>query len=152
MQFHVPQFLEVEDKIFSFLTLKQFLYIFGGLSISYLSYTYLNFFIAAPIMLVSLLFCAALAFVRINNKPFIHIVEAFTRYLMSPRLYIWKKVPKRKEEAGKSFSGSPTQGLSIPALSVSKLKDLSWSLDIKEHEREARGPQAMKQAPLLKDI
>ncbi|MFM2424198.1 MAG: hypothetical protein RLZZ70_589, partial [Candidatus Parcubacteria bacterium] len=34
MQFEVPQFIEIEDKIFGPLTWKQFLYVGGGLSMT----------------------------------------------------------------------------------------------------------------------
>lgn len=36
MQFQVPQFIEVEDKIFGPLTFKQFVYIAGGVALMYL--------------------------------------------------------------------------------------------------------------------
>ena len=36
MQFQVPQFIEVEDKIFGPLTFKQFVYVAGGAGLAYL--------------------------------------------------------------------------------------------------------------------
>ena len=76
-------------------------------------------------------FGLALAFYKINNKPFIYIVEAYFKYIINNRLYIWKRQPKeiksgefKKEESPDSF---------VPKLTSSKLKDLSWSLDVKEN-------------------
>lgn len=153
MQFHVPQFLEVEDKLFGFLTLKQFLYLLGGISVSYLSYNYLKIYFALPIILIFLPFSFALAFVKINKQPFISMVDHFINYLMLPRLYIWKKILKRpgeNRESGISGIGGENAAY-VPPLSESKLKDLAWSLDIKEHQEEDAKPQTSR-APLLKDI
>ncbi|MFA5830284.1 MAG: PrgI family protein [Candidatus Paceibacterota bacterium] len=151
MQYHVPQFLEVEDKIFGQLTFKQFLYIFGGLGLAYLAYVYLKIYFSIPIIIVSVMFSGALAFAKVNNKPFIYIVDAFIRYVLSPRLYIWKKLPKKK--TGKDADKNkivPAGGVYVPPLSESGLKDLAWSLDIKEHDE--RNVTVQKKAPLLKDI
>lgn len=152
MQFHVPQFLEVEDKIFSILTLKQFLYLFGGIAIAYLAWTYLYWLLALPVIVAGLGFGISLAFVKINNRPFLVIVDAFLHYIFSPRLYIWKKIPRPIEKKEEVSVGNA--GVYVPPLSGSKLKDLSWSLDIKEHRtaNEANKPEIIRNAPLLKDI
>jgi hypothetical protein len=57
-QFHVPQFIEVEDKIFGPLTLKQFLYVIGGAGIVFIMYAFLRNFL--PFFLI-LLFAAPLS-------------------------------------------------------------------------------------------
>jgi hypothetical protein len=149
MQYHVPQFLEVEDKIFGFITLKQFLYILGGVAISYLAYTYLKLIFSIPIVLVSMSFCAALAFYKPYNKPFMFVVEAFLTYISSPRLYIWKKIPKKLHGTSMEKTG-PEQGVYIPPITESNLKDLAWSLDIREHEVKKTGTK--KGVPLLTDL
>jgi len=153
MQYHVPQFLEVEDKIFGQLTFKQFLYILGGLGLSYLAYTYVTIFIAVPIIVAALALSAALAFYKPNNKPFIVVVDAFIRYVLAPRLYIWKKIPKKKVTKDDTDRNKGATGVYIPPLSENSLKDLAWSLDIKEHNtRSAPSPSQQQRAPLLKDI
>ena len=45
MQFQVPQFIEIEDKIFGPLTFKQFIYLAGGGGLCFLLYTILPFFL-----------------------------------------------------------------------------------------------------------
>lgn len=151
MQYHVPQFLEVEDKIFGQLTFKQFLYIFGGLGLAYLAYTYLKIYLSIPIIGAAIAFSFCLAFIKVNNKPFIFVVDAFTRYVLSPRLYIWKKIPKKKLKNDKN-KGKATEGVYVPPLSESNLKDLAWSLDIKERDTRGAVPISHRKAPLLKDI
>ncbi len=132
MRYQVPQFIEVEDKLVGPLTLKQFVYIAGGVGLSFIIYRVLPsiFLSAIPIFLV-LTFSAALAFYKVNNKPFITVVESAFKYFIGTKLYIWKKVDKKP-------GNNPVQeakeyaGIMVPKISDSKLKDLTWSLDIKE--------------------
>ncbi|MCX6735682.1 MAG: PrgI family protein [Candidatus Parcubacteria bacterium] len=151
MQYHVPQFLEVEDKIFGQLTFKQFLYIIGGAGLAYLAYTYLPIYISIFIILAVIAFSISLAFIKINNKPFIVVVDSFLRYIISPRLYIWKKMPnkKTKEEADRNKTAT---GVYIPPLTAGNLKDLAWSLDIKQQQEVKNNQPTQKKSPLLKDI
>jgi hypothetical protein len=136
MQFQVPQFLEVEDKLFGFLTLKQFLFIAGAAAMGYLAYTFLPSWLSSGFIVIIIPFGLALAFVKVNTKPFIYFVEAVLRYLLSPRLYIWKKVPKPpKTQAEKDKEKHRDAGVYVPPLSEHKLKDMAWSLDIKEHTK-----------------
>lgn len=129
MQFQVPQFIEIEDKIFGPLTFKQFLYLAGGAGLCFILYTFLPFFFAVLLIIPVGGFSFALAFYKINNKPFIEVVEAAFRYTASNKLFIWKKEERpivHKEE--KTQAG--VSDLVVPKLSDSKLKDLAWSLDV----------------------
>jgi hypothetical protein len=136
MRFQVPQFIDVEDKIFGPLTLKQFIYLAGGAGLSFLIYTRLEgllpFAILVIIMAPVLVFSLVLAFYRINNKPFIFILESAVKYYMSPKLYLWKKNPRNPEAMVKNPEAAEAAQLLVPKISNSKLKDMTWSLDIKE--------------------
>jgi len=71
MQFKVPQFLDIEDKIFGPFTFRQFVYLAGGAGFCFVLYKLLGLLWAAlPILLVGGL-SAALTFYRPNNKPFL---------------------------------------------------------------------------------
>jgi hypothetical protein len=129
-RYQVPQFLEVEDKIFGPFTLKQFLYAGAGLALGYIAWTTLPKVVAvilgAPV--VALFF--ALAFYEINNRPFAFFLETGFKYLTSTKLYLWKKREKDPEKRAAEVLHNATQ--SMPKISNSKLKDLSWGLDIHE--------------------
>ena len=135
MRFRVPQFIEVEDKIFGPLTFKQFIYIAGGVGLCVVLFVFLPRFLAIIISLPIILFASALAFYRVHNKPFINVVESFVKYTVTNKLYIWKKEDK-KPEAGSANQESrkPLEQIYVPKLSESKLKELTWSLDIKENQ------------------
>jgi hypothetical protein len=146
MQYQVPQFIDVEDKIFGPFTFKQFIYMIGGIGLSYLLYRFIPslIFSAVPIIIV-LTFSAALAFYRVNNRPFINVLESAFRYGVGSRLYLWKKDEKKqaalqvaknktaetdKTKGAASAGAEQYAGIMVPKVSQSKLKDLAWNLDI----------------------
>lgn len=131
MRFQTPQFIEVEDKVIGPLTLKQFIYIAGSLGISFLLYRLLPAVLAIPIIILIVALGGSLAFYKINGKPFVFTLESAVKYFLGNKLYIWQKKDKvvQPEIQRKAEVGSP---IYVPRLSESKLRDLSWSLDIKE--------------------
>ncbi|MDP3874913.1 MAG: PrgI family protein [bacterium] len=135
MRFQVPQFIEVEDKLFGPLTFKQFIYVVGGVGFSVVLFLFLPTFLAIIITLPIALFAAALAFYKINNRPFVNIVEAFVKYTLTNKLYIWHKVPNdNRQSTVDKANAKPIQQVYVPKLSRSKLKELTWNLDIKENQ------------------
>ncbi len=133
MQFQIPQFIEVEDKIFGPLTFRQFVYLAGGAGGAYILWRIFPLFISAPIIAAVCALAAALAFVQYNGRPFILAIEYGFWYLLHPRLYLWDNEHKRtKARATKTDVAIGERTVYIPKLSDSKLHELSWSLDIKE--------------------
>lgn len=131
LQFQVPQFIEVEDKIFGPLTLKQFLYIAGGGAIIFLLYTFLPMFLVVLLGAPVAFFFGALAFYKLNGQPFIRVLESALNHFLGTRLYIWKKVEKKRTPSAASPE-KKANGFMLPKLTEGKLKDLAWSLDIRE--------------------
>lgn len=135
MNFQVPQFIDVEDKIFGPLSFKQFLYIVGGSGLGYVIYTFqiIPFYIRMIPVLVSVGFGLALAFYKVNGRPFADALEAGVKFFIRGRLYLWKKSGKAiAKKEGEVPGVIEDKGLFIPQLSESKLKDLSWSLDVSQ--------------------
>jgi hypothetical protein len=132
MQFQVPQFIEVEDKIFGPLTFKQFVYILGGLGACYLAYRLLPLFLAGPVILAIAGGAASLAFLEYNGRPFILSVESAFYFLIHPKLYLWNNERRSKKPVEQKSQDLAKGNVYIPKLSDSKLHELSWSLDINE--------------------
>lgn len=137
MRFQVPQFIEIEDKIFGPLSFRQFVYIIGGAGISYLIYRLLPLYLAiifiAPVAGLAL----ALAFYQFNNKPFVHTLEAAFIFLTKNKLYLWRKEAPKESKASPSTSqvtpsDDPYNPITVPRLSESRLKDMSWGLEVKQ--------------------
>jgi hypothetical protein len=131
MRFQTPQFIDVEDKIFGPLTIKQFIYIAGGAGLAFIAYRLLPFFLALFIILPAIALSLALAFYKVNNKPFIVVLEASLKYFLGSKLYVWKKEQKTIVEKESPENHGDTSFF-IPKLSNSRLRDLTWSLDVKQ--------------------
>ncbi|MFA6605329.1 MAG: PrgI family protein [Patescibacteria group bacterium] len=136
MQFKVPQFLEIEDKIFGPFTFRQFVYLVGGAGLCYMLFKLLGLWLGAIPILVVAGISAALTFYRPNGKPFINMVEASIKYAMQDKLYIWKRHQIKinaKQQQQMQMSAElkkETMNQSGVKLSGSKLRDLAWSLDV----------------------
>jgi len=138
MQYQIPQFIEIEDKVVGPLTFRQFVYIAGAGGMSFVLYLWLPFILALPLIAVALGLGGTLAFYKINNRPFSHFIESALKYSVGSRLYVWKKEPKKP--TAKKEEERVSSELYIPKLSDSKLRDIAWSLDVHEQEQApARG-------------
>ena len=132
MQFKVPQFLDIEDKIFGPFTFRQFIYLAGGAGLCFVLYKLLGLILAAvPILFIGGL-AGALTFYRPNNKPFINMLESGFKYFTQSKLYIWEK--KRELNADQRAAAKKPMTAMAPRteaeLTGGKLRDLAWSLDV----------------------
>jgi hypothetical protein len=129
MEYQVPQFIEVEDKIFGPLSLKQFIFVAGGIGLCVILILLLPTFIGILLAIPVAAFSGALAFYKVNNKTFIELIESAFNYYTKGNLYLWRKEPKI--EAPKP-AAEPVPSREKLVLTEGKLKDLAWSLDIKD--------------------
>lgn len=133
MEYQVPQFIEIEDKIFGPLTLRQFIFVAGGAGLCAIFILYLPFFIGVLLSIPVAALALALAFYKVNNKSFLDLVEAGFNYYTKGRLYLWKKEQKSETPAVTQAAVAPER--QKLGLSGGKLKELAWSLDIKDQNQ-----------------
>lgn len=145
-QYQVPQFIEVEDKIFGPLTIKQFIYLAGAGGLALICFTVLPLLLALPLGGLAVGIGAAFAFYQVNGRPLIVAAEHAFSYMLGHKLYLWKqRQPEQQVQQVQSKPVDPST-LVVPRLSQSRLKDLSWSLNIKDQERpeEANTPRGLQ--------
>ena len=130
MKYQVPQFLEIEDKIFGPLTLKQFLYSAAGAALGFIIWSTFPKILAILIGVPIVSLFIGLAFWQVNSRPLATVIEHALKYFFTPKLYLWKKREKTPQKQAAEAIRKAT--LDVPKLSNSKLKDLSWGLDIHE--------------------
>lgn len=134
MEYQVPQFIEVEDKIIGPLTLKQFIYLAGAAGLCVIFFVYLSFVFAVLLALPVVGFSVALAFYKVNGKPFIEVIEAGFNYYTRAKLFLWKR---HEAEVGKTSDAAAAAEAAAraprgtPKLTRGKLSELAWSLDVK---------------------
>ncbi|MFT5849378.1 MAG: hypothetical protein ACI9H6_000185 [Patiriisocius sp.] len=137
MRFEVPQFIEIEDKIFGPFTWKQFVYLCGGVGVGLVT------FIATPIFIFILIGLPAggaamlLAFYPVNNRPFSVFLESVVRFYNSSRVYHWRK--KRVNTYGNDSHTSYEAPISVPIPQKGKggIHSLSRKLELAALQKEA---------------
>ena len=132
MEYQVPQFIEVEDKIFGPFTLKQFVYVAGGVGLCAILLLYLPLILGILLAIPVAAFTAALAFYKINNKPFVDILEAAFNYYIGNRLYLWKK--EKPQTPAAPQVAAPVEAPQKLGLTQGRLRDLATSLDIQDRQ------------------
>ncbi|MCA9355125.1 PrgI family protein [Candidatus Kaiserbacteria bacterium] len=91
MRFEVPQFIEIEDKIFGPFTWRQFVYLGGGIGLAVIIFFYLPLIVFILFGIPLALLAGALSFYPVNNRPFSFFLEAIFNYLSGQRLYLWRQ-------------------------------------------------------------
>lgn len=138
MEYQVPQFIGVEDKIIGPLTLKQFIYLAGGVGLCVVFFSYFNIVVAFLLSAPVAAFVAALAFYRINGKPFIEMVEAGFNYFIHAKLFLWRR--EEPKAAPKGPVAAPAAPRATPKLTRGKLAELAWSLDVQSLPDKSQSP------------
>ena len=143
MQFKVPQFLDIEDKIFGPFTFREFIYLAGGAGLCFVLYKLLGLVMGAIPILIMAGFSLTLTFYKPNNKPFVNMLESGFKYFTQNKLYIWKKrIEKKKSEVERQSISNDANKISMMKengqLSGSKLRDLAWSLDVLDLSKQKK--------------
>ncbi len=141
MKYQVPQFIGVESKIIGPLTLRQFIYISGGIGMVFILFKFLPFLFAALLSLPVIGFVGALSFYKVNSKPFINIVEFAVKFYTSSHLFLWRRDRKRAPVAATPATPVPTEMPASARLTRGKLHELAQTLDIKSDESINTSPQ-----------
>ncbi|ETB64082.1 TPA: PrgI family protein [Candidatus Nomurabacteria bacterium] len=143
MQFRVPQFIDIEDKLFGPFTFRQFVYLTGGAGGVFVLYKILPFWLAIIFIIPVISLTLLLTFYKINEKPFIYYLEAGLGYFISNKLYLWKqrKVKKNTEEINTSVNITSVIPMSTGS---NRLGDLSFKLDTEGENTNISAYKQMK--------
>jgi len=133
MQFKVPQNIDMQDKIIGPLTLTQFFYLlFGGLVIYILfnklvlnGYNFIFFILAIPIGFFSF----AMAFLRVQDRPFPSFFMAFVQYLRQPRARVWQHYRAPETRSPKPDNSKKTKTAEKKGFDTIKVNELAKTLD-----------------------
>ncbi len=106
-QFVVPQFIDVEDKIFGPLTFKQFLILLIAGGIIFLAKKFADFALFAVIVALIGGLALVLAFVKINGQTFHYFLLNIGQTLKKPGLRVWGKNLSNEELTFLKNSGIP---------------------------------------------
>ncbi|OGG41454.1 hypothetical protein A2837_03010 [Candidatus Kaiserbacteria bacterium RIFCSPHIGHO2_01_FULL_46_22] len=136
MRFEVPQFIEIEDKIFGPLTWKQFVYVAGGSGLAAVLFFFTPFlvFLLLGIPVAGLTFL--LSFYPVNNRPFSIFMESAVSYLQGAKLYLW-----RKRGTGVYSGAAPDEAgapVYMPPSPEGNIASISRRLELKAIQKDTR--------------
>ncbi len=130
-QFVVPQFIDNEDKILGPITVRQFVIVLvTALLLVLLSKLLLfTYFVLSALVVGG--FGAALAFVKVNGRPFHYFILNLAQIALRPALRVWKleaMIPNNKKE--EVIDKTPPPKVVKPKqVSGSRLSELSLLVD-----------------------
>lgn len=127
MRFEVPQFIDVEDKIFGPLTFKQFIYLIGGAGLAYVFYKIVPFPFWIIFSGVFVILALLLAFYKLNNRTFIEVAQSWIVYIFKSKLYIWQRSKPIIQEQAPKPTPPPTP---VKVVTEKTISDLAQNLDI----------------------
>jgi hypothetical protein len=91
MNFDVPQYVDIEDRIFGPLTARQLGWLFGlGATVIFLFYTLQTVYFYMSVVPIGIFFLV-MAFVRPQGMPMNRFAGVVIAFLFKPKVYIWKR-------------------------------------------------------------
>lgn len=93
MQFSVPQFIDVEDKIVGPFTGKQTIYLICGGGIILLCFTLFNFFFFVITLIIVAPLTLAFVFYRPKGITLAQYLSNILDYVTTNHLYVWRREP-----------------------------------------------------------
>lgn len=137
MQYAVPQFIEVEDKVIGPLTVRQFLYIVVGGILLLITWSLADLGLFILVAFIITIIVVAFAFVKINGRPFHVFLVSFIHFYTNPRLRVWFREPALEKIKTSSKEKKVTRQKEMEALVLpqgrrlvkSKLQEVTNTLD-----------------------
>lgn len=137
MQYSVPQFVDVEDKIIGPLTLKQFLTLLVG---SVFCFIYWSIFGGGGVFiflsLITLGAFGALAFVKFNGRPLTANIFSIFQFFLSSKTRVFQKIGERAFEMPAKKIQQTEEAKPGAETTESRLNKLAYFLDQKVAEEE----------------
>ena len=133
-QITVPQFLDVEDKVFGPITVRQFAEIvIGGLMI-FIYYKAFDFSLFILASLFTAFVVVVVAFVKIGGQPFHYFILNFIQTLKNPKFKVWRKDISLSDVLGLAQANMGKKAIVKPKLNrapvtSSRLSELSLIVD-----------------------
>jgi hypothetical protein len=129
MQFPVPQFTDVEDRIIGGLSFKQFGIVFVAAVLTFAAYTMTKSVPATiGVGIITGLPALALTFGKLNGRPLYSSAGNFIRFLFGAKVYIFHKQAQTVKEDQAPVKVTQAAAPKDPKASTVKIKELSYLL------------------------
>ncbi len=124
-QFVVPQFIEVESKVFGPITVRQFVLLMVALLISVLFYKFVDFLLFIIITVIDFGIAIVFGFAKVNGRPIHYFIINVFQVSIIPKKRMWCK-----------------------DFSLNEIKERMEMKKIKEEEKHLPAPKPLKKSKL----
>ena len=149
MQFQVPQFIETEDKIVGPFSIRQFIYACAAVGVSAVLYFAVGGVVWIIGSIIVFAIAAAMAFVKIEGRPFIDIALAAAHFYWKPQVYIWQPEHPRVQQRPRVAQLEPVRSraalavgrslhTTLTTLQTGEKPDKQSDREFLEHKMESR--------------
>jgi len=131
-QFVVPQFIDVENKIFGPITVRQFVILIIAALFIFIAYKLADFSLFIIEALLIIIVFGMFAFFKINGQPLHYFLLNFTATLVKPKIRIWdnKKTFSVNKKKNQPSTEKPIQVYrKKPMISNTRLEELALIID-----------------------
>lgn len=146
MQFTVPQFIDVEDKVLGPISVRQFVIFLVTAGFIFVELKVFQLVIGIIAGVFTFALAGALAFVKINGRPFHYFVLTVIQSFKEPRLKVWSKesVPGELKHRRMKVTKPKAEAAAPKRLMLSRLAELSLVVDTGGAYRE-EGEEVVKE-------
>lgn len=127
-QFTIPQFIDVEDKIFGPITTRQFVILLAAGLFLFISYKLADIALFLTLFVIVGGLAVVVAFVKINGQTFHYFLLNIIQTMRRPSRRLWQK--RYTDQELKALAIAPKKEIieappEIPNLSYNRIRDLS---------------------------
>lgn len=147
MQFQIPQFIEAEDKIIGPFSLRQFLYVGGGVGSSMIFYFLVDFWLWLPIAVVLTSLGIGFGLVKINGRPLPATAFSALQYFWKPHKYLFRPdaPPLTSEERPPEARGGSSLERIVSGFALSSLWERVQTGTAASAEKSKRSLERLKE-------
>lgn len=129
MRFLVPQFIDVEPKVFGPITVRQFLVCIAGGLIMFITYKMTDFSLFLLLGIMELMFFGTIAFMKVNGQPFHFFILNVAQTFKKPTARIWFKEEVKIKEGKKEEEEKKGEIVPRRPLPTSRLSEISMTVN-----------------------
>lgn len=123
MDFPVPQFIDIEERILGPLSLKQTMYLIVAAGLIFILYFFLETWLHIVLSLLILGVAGSFSFIKIGGRTLGQFISSVVVFAFMPRMFVWKKTEKTKPAEIKLLNQKTKDGMSIEEKVMMEVKN-----------------------------
>lgn len=123
MDFPVPQFIEIEERILGPLSLKQTMFLIVAVGLIFILYFFLETWLHIILSLLILGIAGSFAFIRIGGRTLGQFISSVIAFAFMPRMFVWKKTEKANPTEIKLLTQKVKSKMGVEEKIIQELKE-----------------------------